>query len=136
VRYIDALAMDMIRMPEYFQVIVTGNLFGDIITDLASALVGGLGIAPSANRHPGKIAMFEPVHGSAPPLAGKDKANPVAAILTLAMMLEQIGANPAAKTVRDAVQASIDENICTGDIGGTHGTRAVGDWIAARVAKS
>jgi 3-isopropylmalate dehydrogenase len=134
-RYIDALAMDMIRTPESFQVIVTGNLFGDIITDLASALVGGLGIAPSANRHPGKIAMFEPVHGSAPPLAGKDKANPVAAILTLAMMLEEIDAADAASAVRDAVQQSIDAEICTGDIGGTHGTRAVGDWIAARVAK-
>ena len=135
-RYIDALAMDMVRMPEYFQVLVTGNLFGDIITDLASALVGGLGIAPSANRHPGKIAMFEPVHGSAPPLAGKDKANPVAAILTLAMMLDEVGAPDAASAVRDAVQQSIDAEVCTGDIGGKHGTRAVGDWIAARVAKS
>ena len=135
-RYIDALAMDMIRMPEHFQVIVTGNLFGDIITDLASALVGGLGIAPSANRHPGRITMFEPVHGSAPPLAGKDKANPIAAILTLAMMLEQVGARDAAASVRNAVQASIDENIGTADIGGAYGTRAVGDWIAARVARS
>ena len=135
-RYIDALAMDMIRMPEHFQVIVTGNLFGDIITDLASALVGGLGIAPSANRHPGKITMFEPVHGSAPPLAGKDKANPIAAILTLAMMLEQIGAGDAAAAVRRGVQASIDENIGTADIGGQHGTRAVGDWIANRIAKA
>jgi len=135
-RYIDALAMAMIRIPEHFQVIVTGNLFGDIVTDLASALVGGLGIAPSANRHPGKIAMFEPVHGSAPPHAGKDTANPVAAILTLAMMLEEIGAGDAASTVRGAVQASIDANVGTGDIGGKHGTRAVGDWIAERVAKS
>jgi 3-isopropylmalate dehydrogenase len=135
-RYIDALAMAMVKSPEHFQVIVTGNLFGDIITDLASALVGGLGIAPSANRHPGKIAMFEPVHGSAPGHAGKDTANPVATILTLAMMLEEIGATDAASTVRSAVQASIDANICTGDIGGKHGTRAVGDWIAERVAKS
>ena len=135
-RYIDALAMDMVRTPEYFQVIVTGNLFGDIITDLASALVGGLGIAPSANRHPGRIAMFEPVHGSAPPLAGKDKANPIAAILTLAMMLEEIGAADAANAVRAAVLASIDAQIATSDIGGTHGTRAVGDWIADRIAKS
>ena len=135
-RYIDALAMDMIRVPEYFQVIVTGNLFGDIITDLGSALVGGLGIAPSANRHPGKIAMFEPVHGSAPPLTGKDKANPVAAILTLAMMLEEIGAADAASAVRSAVLASIEAQVATSDIGGAHGTRAVGDWIANRIAKT
>ena len=80
--------------------------------------------------------MFEPVHGSAPPLAGKDKANPIAAILTLAMMLEEIGDASASQAVRDAVQGSIDANVATGDIGGTHGTRAVGDWIAARVGRT
>ena len=82
-RYIDAMAMELVRNPEQFQVIVTGNLFGDILSDLASALVGGLGLAPSANRHPGFVSMFEPVHGSAPPLARKDVANPMAAILSL-----------------------------------------------------
>ena len=87
-RYIDAMAMDLVRTPEAFQVVVTGNLFGDILSDLASILVGGLGLAPSANRHPGRVAMFEPVHGSAPPMAGKDVANPMAAILTLGMLLE------------------------------------------------
>src|SRR5687767_5486619 len=133
-RYIDALAMDMVRKPDQFQVIVPGNLFGDIITDLASALVGGLGVAPSANRHPGKIAMFEPVHGSAPPLVGKERANPMAAILSLAMLLEHIGAPEAAQGVDVAVRAAIAANVCTQDLGGAHGTRAVGDWIANRVA--
>ena len=132
-RYIDAMAMDLIRTPESFQVIVTGNLFGDILSDLASMLVGGLGIAPSANRHPGRVTMFEPVHGSAPPLAGKDVANPMAAILTIAMMLETLGAHEAACAVEGGVRAGIAAGVTTADLGGTHGTRAVGDWIAERV---
>jgi 3-isopropylmalate dehydrogenase len=132
-RYIDAMAMDLVRTPEAFQVIVTGNLFGDILSDLASVLVGGLGLAPSANRHPGRVAMYEPVHGSAPPLAGKDVANPMAAILSLAMMLEGIGAGDAAAGVERAVRSAIAAGVGTTDIGGTLGTRAVGDWIAERV---
>ena len=135
-RYIDAIAMDMIRTPEAFQVIVTGNLFGDILSDLASMLVGGLGISPSANRHPGRIAMFEPVHGSAPPLAGKDRANPVAAILSMAMLLNSIGASDAARAVEQAARASLIECAGTEDIGGTLGTRATGDWIAQHVTVS
>ena len=133
-RYIDAMAMDLVRTPEAFQVVVTGNLFGDILSDLASILVGGLGLAPSANRHPGRVAMFEPVHGSAPPMAGKDVANPMAAILTLGMLLETLGAADAAGAVERAVRAAIAAGITTSDMpGGTHGTRAVGDWIAERV---
>ena len=133
-RYIDAMAMDLVRTPEAFQVIVTGNLFGDILSDLASILVGGLGLAPSANRHPGRVAMFEPVHGSAPPMAGKDVANPMAAILTLGMLLETVGAGDAAAAVERAVRAAIAAGVATSDIpGGAHGTRAVGDWIAKRV---
>ncbi|MEP6692090.1 MAG: isocitrate/isopropylmalate family dehydrogenase [Gemmatimonadaceae bacterium] len=132
-RFIDAMAMDLIRTPESFQVIVTGNLFGDILSDLASMLVGGLGIAPSANRHPGKIAMFEPVHGSAPPLVGKDAANPMAAILTLAMLLETLGAADAAAAVERAVRDAIAAGVTTADLGGSHGMRAVGDYIADRV---
>jgi 3-isopropylmalate dehydrogenase len=133
-RYIDAMAMDLVRTPESFQVIVTGNLFGDILSDLASILVGGLGLAPSANRHPGRVAMFEPVHGSAPPMAGKDVANPMAAILTLGMMLETVGSADAARAVDRAVRDAIAAGITTSDIlGGKHGTRAVGDWIAERV---
>ncbi|MGI8497759.1 MAG: isocitrate/isopropylmalate dehydrogenase family protein [Gemmatimonadaceae bacterium] len=134
-RYIDAMAMDLIRTPESFQVIVTGNLFGDILSDLASMLVGGLGLAPSANRHPGRIAMFEPVHGSAPPLVGRDAANPMAAILTLAMMLETLGAPEAARVVDAAVRAAIAQHVTTADLGGAHGMRAVGDWIARWVRR-
>ena len=134
-RYIDAMAMDMVRTPEAFQVIVTGNLFGDILSDLASILVGGLGLAPSANRNPGKIAMFEPVHGSAPPMAGKDVANPMAAILTLAMLLDTVGARDAAQAVEGAVRAAVREGVGTSDVGGQLGTRAVGEWIANRVLR-
>ena len=133
-RYIDAMAMDLVRTPEAFQVIVTGNLFGDILSDLASILVGGLGLAPSANRHPGRVAMFEPVHGSAPPMAGKDVANPMAAILTLGMLLETVGAADASAAVERAVRAAITAGVATPDIlGGRYGTRAVGDWIAEQV---
>jgi 3-isopropylmalate dehydrogenase len=129
-RYIDAMAMELVRNPEQFQVIVTGNLFGDILSDIASALVGGLGMAPSANRHPGFVSMFEPVHGSAPPLAKKDIANPMAAILSVGMMLRTLGAPEAALMVERAIRAAIVENVVTRDLGGEYGTRAVGDWIA------
>ena len=132
-RYIDAMAMDLIRTPESFQVIVTGNLFGDILSDLASTLVGGLGIAPSANRNPGRVAMFEPVHGSAPPLAGKDRANPMAAILSLGMLLETVGEKEAAIAVESAVRSAVAAGEVSTDLGGMLGTRAVGDGIADRV---
>ena len=132
-RYIDAMAMDLVRTPESFQVLVTGNLFGDILSDLASILVGGLGLAPSANRHPGGVTMYEPVHGSAPPLAGKNVANPMAAILTLAMMLDDFGATDAARAVELAVHRAIARGIGTADIGGSMGTREVGDWISKAV---
>jgi 3-isopropylmalate dehydrogenase len=132
-RYVDAMAMDLIRAPEQFQVIVTGNLFGDILSDVASMIAGGLGLAPSANRNPGHVAMFEPVHGSAPPMAGKDVANPMAAILTTAMMLDTLGAGDAARAVEKAVADAITAGIGTSDVGGSLGTRAVGDWIAGRI---
>jgi 3-isopropylmalate dehydrogenase len=132
-RYIDAIAMDLIRAPEQFQVIVTGNLFGDILSDLASMLAGGLGLAPSANRNPGHVAMFEPVHGSAPPMAGEDIANPMAAILTAAMMLETLGSADAARAIETAVSDAISAGVGTPDVGGTLGTRATGDWIAKRI---
>ena len=89
--YIDALALLMVQNPSEFEVIVTNNLFGDIITDLGAALQGGLGVAASGNLHPGRTSMFEPVHGSAPPLAGKNLANPMGAILSAALMLEYLG---------------------------------------------
>ena len=89
--YVDALCLQMVRDPRSLDVIVTNNMFGDIVTDLAAALQGGLGMAASGNVHPGRTSMFEPVHGSAPPIAGKNMANPMGSILTAAMMLAHLG---------------------------------------------
>jgi 3-isopropylmalate dehydrogenase len=129
--YIDALALLMVQDPSQFQVIVTNNLFGDIITDLGAALQGGLGLAASANLHPGRTSMFEPVHGSAPPLAGKNVANPIGAILSAALMLEQLDLVDEARAIETAVQRAVADRQGTRDIGGTLGTRETGDWIAA-----
>ncbi|MBI1723057.1 MAG: isocitrate/isopropylmalate dehydrogenase family protein [Gemmatimonadetes bacterium] len=133
-RYVDALAMEMVREPERFQVIVTNNLFGDILSDLGAGLVGGLGITPSANLHPGRVGLFEPVHGSAPALAGKDVANPYAAILTSAMMLTELGEPDAARALERAVRAGLSAGVRTPDLGGTAGTRAAAAWVAEHVA--
>ena len=132
--YVDALCMHMVRDPSQFDVIVTNNIFGDIITDLAAALQGGLGMAASGNIHPGKTSMFEPVHGSAPPFAGKNIANPIGAILTAAMMLDHLGLSAESQKINEAVLAAVRQKKTTQDIGGTHGTRECGDWVAARVA--
>src|SRR5438477_5110058 len=105
--YVDALCMHMVRDPSQFDVIVTNNMFGDIITDLAAALQGGLGMAASGNIHPGRTSMFEPVHGSAPPLAGKNLANPLGATLTAAMMLAHLGLNDHAARIEAAVLAAV-----------------------------
>ena len=129
VMYVDALATDMVLRPARYQVIVTSNLFGDILSDLAAGLAGGLGLAPSANLHPGRIGLFEPVHGSAPDIAGQGKANPVAAILTAALMLEHLGLDDAARRVEGAVEASIGAGATTPDLGGDLDTAAVGAWI-------
>ena len=90
-QYVDAMAMFMVLDPAQYDVIVSNNLFGDILTDLGAAIQGGLGLAASGNIHPGRVSLFEPVHGSAPPIAGQGIANPVGAILTSAMMLEYLG---------------------------------------------
>ena len=127
--YVDALALDMVLRPSRYDVIVASNLFGDILSDLAAALVGGLGLAPSAHLHPGKPGLFEPVHGSAPDIAGKDRANPLAAILTGALMLEQLGFPREAGRIEAAVRRSIELRRTTPDLGGELGTEAVGDWI-------
>lgn len=132
-RHVDALAMELVRAPETFEVIVAANLYGDILADVAAALVGGHGVAPSANRHPGRVSLFEPVHGSAPALARSDRANPLAAILSLAMMLSHIGETDASAAVENTVRASIVAGVSTPDLGGQYGTRAVGDWVAGRV---
>src|SRR6266702_7705662 len=101
--YVDALCLQMVREPQSLDVIVTNNMFGDIGTDLAAALQGGIGMAASGNIHPGRTSMFEPVHGSAPPLAGKNVANPMGAILTAAMMLRHLGMNAEAEKIEAAV---------------------------------
>jgi 3-isopropylmalate dehydrogenase len=131
--YIDALAMLLVQNPAQFQVIVTNNLFGDIITDIGGALQGGLGLAASGNIHPGRASMFEPVHGSAPPLAGKDVANPVGAILSAALMLEYLGRGEDARRIEHAVEAAVQAGETTRDMGGSLGTRAAGDSIRRRL---
>ena len=127
--YIDALALLMVQDPSQFQVIVTNNLFGDIITDLGAALQGGLGLAASGNLHPGRTSMFEPVHGSAPPLAGKNVANPMGAVLSAALMLEYLGVRDAATAIEETVQEAVRTGQGTPDIGGTLGTRQTGEHI-------
>jgi 3-isopropylmalate dehydrogenase len=133
--YIDTLAMELVRDPRQFDVIVTCNLFGDIISDLGAQLAGGLGLAPSGNIHPGRTSLFEPVHGSAQNIAGKGIANPLGSVLTSAMMLEFLGWNPEAAALRGAVRAALHENYVTPDLGGEKKTTEVGDWIAARATK-
>jgi 3-isopropylmalate dehydrogenase len=131
--YIDTLAMELVRDPAQFDVIVTCNLFGDILSDLGALLVGGLGLAPSANLHPGRVSMFEPVHGSAPALAGKNLANPLAAILAAGMMLENLGYPEAAGDIERAVTEAIRKGETTPDLGGKLGTKEVGDWICSHL---
>jgi 3-isopropylmalate dehydrogenase len=131
--YVDALAMFLVKDPGMFQVIVTNNMFGDIVTDIGGALQGGLGMAASGNIHPGRTSLFEPVHGSAPPLAGKNVANPMGAILSAALLLETIGKTDAAGLIEQAVEAAVLAEQTTPDIGGKLGTREVGDWVASKV---
>ena len=132
-QYVDAMAMFMVLNPAQYDVIVTNNLFGDILTDLGAALQGGLGLAASGNIHPGRVSLFEPVHGSAPPLAGKNIANPIGAILTAGMMLEYLGFDDAARAVERAVRVSIEANDTTRDAGGTLSTVEAGAAIRKRI---
>jgi 3-isopropylmalate dehydrogenase len=134
--YIDALAMYMVLDPGQFEVIVTNNLFGDIVTDLGATFQGGLGMAASGNIHPGKTSMFEPVHGSAPKFAGKNVANPIGAISSAALMLEILGLTQEAAAIDAAVLKAVRENQVTADIGGKLGTREAGDYIAAAIAET
>ena len=133
-QYVDALAMFMVLDPAQYDVIVTNNLFGDILTDLGAALQGGLGLAASGNLHPGRVSLFEPVHGSAPPLAGKSVANPVGAILTAAMMLEYLGYDAASDAVEDAVREAIARQETTCDLGGALSTKDAGAAIRQRIS--
>ena len=132
--YIDALAMMLVVDPGQFEVIVTNNLFGDIVTDIGGALQGGLGMAASGNIHPGRTSLFEPVHGSAPPLAGKNVANPMGAILSAALMLETLGRVNEARAIERAVEAAVAAGETTQDIGGRLGTSDVGARVAARIS--
>jgi 3-isopropylmalate dehydrogenase len=134
--YVDALCLQVVRDPRQFDVVVTNNMFGDIITDLAAALQGGLGMAASGNIHPGRTSMFEPVHGSAPPIAGKNVANPFGAILTAAMMLRHLGFTREPDTIEAAVLEAVRQKKTTQDIGGALGTREAGGWLAALISKT
>ena len=131
--FVDVLAMEMVRAPERFQVIVTSNLFGDIVTDLGAILQGGIGLACSGNIHPGKTGLFEPVHGSAPDIAGKGFANPLAAILTAAMLLEQLGRPEPAARIQSAVKGCLLADQVTPELGGKLSTREVGDVVLDRL---
>ncbi|MGZ4810119.1 MAG: isocitrate/isopropylmalate dehydrogenase family protein [Thermoanaerobaculia bacterium] len=131
--FVDALTMQLVRAPEMFDVIVTNNMFGDIVTDLGAALQGGLGMAASGNIHPGRVSLFEPIHGSAPKYTGKDVANPIGAILTASMMLDYLGFAAEASAIERAVVAAIDAGETTNDIGGHLGTKAAGEAILNRL---
>src|SRR5467141_3853964 len=124
-RYVDALALELVREPQRFEVIVTNNLYGDILSDLGAGLVGGLGLAASANLHPGRPGLFEPVHGSAPEIAGKGIANPIAAVLTGALMLEQLGEAAAARDLGQAVRETLAAGVRSPDVGGKATTQEV-----------
>src|SRR3989440_4514858 len=132
--YVDAAAMELVRDPTQFEVIVTGNLFGDILSDLTAALVGGMGVAPSANVNPDTgRGLFEPVHGSAPTIAGQGVVNPVGAILTAGMMVEHLGDRDAAKRIESAVIGAIRAGECTRDVGGSLSTAEAGDAVVSRL---
>ena len=133
--FVDAITMWFVKNPEWYQVVVTPNMFGDIITDLAAMIQGGLGIAPGGNINPGGISMFEPIHGSAPKYAGKNVANPIATILAGSLMLEILGENVGAEKVEGAVADVLREGkVLPRDLGGSASTSEVGDAIARRVA--
>ena len=131
--YIDALAIYMVLDPGQFEVIVTNNLFGDIVTDLGATFQGGLGMAASGNIHPGRTSMFEPVHGSAPKFAGKNIANPIGAIASAALMLETLGLDKEAAAIDAAILKAVRENQVTSDIGGKLGTREAGSYISNQI---
>jgi 3-isopropylmalate dehydrogenase len=124
-----------VRDPRQFDIIVTCNLFGDILSDLGAQLAGGLGLAPSGNIHPGRTSLFEPVHGSAPTIAGKGIANPCGAVLASAMMLEFLEWKPEAAALRAAVRSAVRENYLTPDLGGDKRTAEVGDWLAQKAVQ-
>lgn len=134
-QYVDAMAMFMVLDPAQYDVIVSNNLFGDVLTDLGAAIQGGLGLAASGNIHPGRVSLFEPVHGSAPPLAGKGIANPIGAILTTSMMLEYLGFKRESDAIEVAVREAVSANETTTDLGGDLSTEQAGSAVIAHLAK-
>ncbi len=122
--------MQMVRDPAQFDVIVTCNLFGDIASDLGAQLAGGLGLAPSGNIHPGQVSLFEPVHGSAPAIAGKNIANPMGAVLAVGMMFEYLGWKREAEAIDAAIHAALREGKTPAELGGSMGTREIGEWLS------
>jgi len=131
--YVDVLCMELVRAPKRFDVIVTNNLFGDIVTDLGAQIQGGIGLAASGNIHPGQVSLFEPVHGSAPDIAGKGIANPLAAILSAGMMLTHLGYAKHEAQIVAAVRGSLDAQQVTRELGGSLNTAAVTDAVIARL---
>ncbi len=132
--FVDAAAMQLVKDPSQFDVIVTGNLFGDILSDLTAELIGGMGIAPSANINPitGR-GLFEPVHGTAPDIAGKGLVNPIGAILSAGMMVEHLGHHEMAVAIEGAVESAIRAGECTRDLGGSLSTSEAGDAVVKRL---
>jgi len=132
---VDAMAMHMLTRPRDFDVILTENMFGDILTDEASMLCGSMGVIPSASLGAGTVGMYEPIHGSAPDIAGQGKANPIAMILSAAWMLRtSFGLDTEAAAIETAVEAALDAGQVTGDLGGSLSTQNVGEWIAQNVS--
>ncbi len=134
--YIDAACMWMVKNPEWFDVAVTPNLCGDIITDLGAMVQGGMGIAASGNIHPGQTSLFEPIHGSAPKHAGKNVASPIAAIMAGAMMLDYIGEKDAAQGIEGAVEGLLKSGEIKGLGTGVHGTSDVGDMVVNQLTSA
>ena len=134
--FIDAITMWIVKNPEWYEVVVTPNMFGDIITDLGAMIQGGMGLAPGGNINPGGVSMFEPIHGSAPKHAGKNVANPIASILAGKMMLEELGEREAAAKIEKAVKEVLREGkLRTYDLGGKSKTSEVGDAIANKIRR-
>ncbi|MFW5924789.1 MAG: isocitrate/isopropylmalate dehydrogenase family protein [Myxococcota bacterium] len=132
--FVDALCLRLVQAPEAMRVIVTTNLLGDVVSDLAAGLAGGLGLAPSANVHPGRRpGLFEPVHGSAPDLAGRDVANPLATVRTVGLMLAHLGWPALQARLEGICREAVETGHCTADVGGHLGTRATGQWVVERV---
>ncbi|RQD79956.1 MAG: isocitrate/isopropylmalate dehydrogenase family protein [Methanocalculus sp. MSAO_Arc2] len=131
--FVDAVTMWFVKNPEWFDVVVTPNMFGDIVTDLGAMIQGGLGLAPGGNINPDGISMFEPIHGSAPKYKGMNLANPLATIWAGSLLLDSLGEREAAASVLKGIESSITEGYVTRDMGGSQSTSSVGDWIAQQI---